>query len=160
MDREQTSRLLLGLQRESKTLCQPENWRNVRNIADNVNAHSALGAFERVLLDEPPYVRREELVNVLLETLFKEDLVQDIGPFIMLLLLVPSNHKVMIGRTVANRCLVHDNEALTVLKDLLAAFLCLDADDVIVARRTSEVVLVEHLIALKNFFRCFGRVEG
>ena len=85
---------------------------------------------------------------------------QDFGPLVMLLLLVPSDHEVMSSRAVANSCLVHDNKAFTIIEHFLATFLRLDTDDVVIARRASEVILFNHLIACENLFGCFGCVEG
>ena len=143
-----------------KTLCEPEDGRNVGHIADNINAHPTLCTPKRVLLDQVADVCCEELVDVLFEPFLEKYLVQNLGPFVMFLLFVPPNHEVMSCCAIANSSLVHDDEALAVIENCFAAFLRLDADDLVVAGRTLDIVLVEDAVAFDDALSCLGRVEG
>ena len=85
---------------------------------------------------------REEVSDVLLKSILEEDLVKDVGALIVLFGIIPANHEVVPGGAVANRSLVHDHEVVAISEDLLAAFLGLNADDVVVVGWSLEVVLL------------------
>ena len=74
---------------------------------------------------------------------------EEFGAVVVSSLLVLADHEIVSIGTVPNGGLLHDTEVVPVLEYLLAAFLCVDANDLrCLSPRCLEVILLEHTITL------------
>src|SRR5690242_987435 len=107
--------------------------------------------------NKPGDVFLEELSNIRFKSFLEEYLVKNVGSSVVSFCIVPSDHEVMTICAIPDSLLIHDPKVLPIFEDRLTSFMSMNTNNLHVACRPFQVVILHDFILLQdilNSLRC------